>query len=31
MQRKRDGLVTIGNIFTNLDEGPVKAFRDAPH
>ena len=28
MQRKRDGLVSIGEVFDGLD-GPVKAIRDA--
>ena len=29
MQRKRDGLDSIGDTFSNLDDGPGKALRDA--
>ena len=29
MQRKRDGLVPIGEAFSGLDAGPLQAIRDA--
>ena len=29
MEHKPDGLASIGNIYSNLDDGPVKALRKA--